>query len=150
MVNGNLAINKKIAFNNIIKEEMIAGLVLTKKETKQIINHEFDFMTSFVIFENNEAYVLNLNIAVPQNLTRFATLSETFTQNRKIKLLLTKQQIKYLLKLKQKQKVAILPNKIYVKNGKIKLNLAICQHRNKHDKRNALKEKALKKINHFN
>lgn len=139
MTNGTILFNKKIRFENQVLDEYEAGICLVKHETKQIINHNFNFENAFVIFKNNEAFLLELNVAKPENLTNY----EYFDSHRTKKLLLHKKQIKDLLKLKQKQKVALLIDKVYVVHGLIKVNIVVCKHKNAADKRQTIKAREL-------
>jgi SsrA-binding protein len=57
------------------------------------------------------------------------------------KLLLHKNEILKLEYQSKKEKLAIIPNKIYFKNNKIKMEIATCKSKNSRDKRQDLKKR---------
>lgn len=64
---------------------------------------------------------------------------------RKRKLLLHKSEIQRLIGIVQQQGVALIPLSLYLKNGRVKVNLGVCRGKKNYDKRDTMLEKAHKR-----
>ena len=118
-------INKKSQFDYQTIEEFEAGIMLTGAEVKAIRRNAVDFSGSHVVIVDNEAYVINLHIAVEG-------VDDT---RKKRKLLLNKQEILTLKLKKESEGLTIVPTQMYNKGPLIKLKVALVRGRKKHDKR---------------
>lgn len=133
-------INKKARFDYVLEKEIEAGVELCGTEVKSIRKGSVDLKDTFVNIKNNEAYILNMYIARYEEGNQF-----NHDERRTRKLLLHKKEI---LKLKSEIKEngkTIVPVKLYMKNGKVKLLIAIAKGKKLYDKREALKKKDLEK-----
>lgn len=133
-------LNKKARFDYILEKEIEAGLELCGTEVKSIRKGSVDLKDTFVNIKDNEAYILNMYIARYEEGNQF-----NHDERRTRKLLLHKKEI---LKLKSEIKEngkTIVPVKLYMKNGKVKLLIAIAKGKKLYDKREALKKKDLER-----
>lgn len=136
--------NKKAYFDYEILEELEAGIALLGTEIKSIRKGSVDLKDTFVNIKNNEAYLLNMYIAKYEEGNIF-----NHDERRTRKLLLHKKEI---LKLKEKIKVdglTIVPLKLYFKKNIVKIKIGIAKGKKAYDKREAIKERDLKRENRY-
>ena len=55
-------INKKAKFEYLLHDSYVAGIVLTGPEIKSIRNSKVSIRESFCKFQNNELFIINMNI----------------------------------------------------------------------------------------
>lgn len=132
--------NKKAYFDYFIEKELEAGIVLKGTEIKSIRKGSVDLKDSFVIIKNDEAFILNMYISKYESGNRF-----NHDERRTRKLLLHKKEILKLKDKSQKEGYTIIPLKLYLKNGKAKLIIALAKGKHLYDKRVAIKERDLER-----
>ena len=133
-------LNKKVRFDYILEKEIEAGIELCGTEVKSIRKGSVDLKDTFVNIKNNEAFILNMYIARYEEGNQF-----NHDERRTRKLLLHKKEI---LKLKSEIKEngkTIIPVKLYMKNGKVKILIAVAKGKKLYDKRESLKKKDLER-----
>ncbi len=133
-------LNRKARYDYEIFEKYIAGIVLTGTEIKSIREGKCNLKDSYIIINNNEAFVLNMHISNYEKGS-FNNLDEKRTR----KLLLNKKEI---LKINEKIKVkgyTIIPLKLFLQNSKAKLEIGICKGKHTYDKRETIKERDIKR-----
>ncbi|MDE7012243.1 MAG: SsrA-binding protein, partial [Mailhella sp.] len=88
-------------------------------------------------FKNGEAFVMNMHISPYSN-------AGYMVQNpgRDKKLLLHNQEIKQLTAKVEQKGLTVVPLKMYLKHGKVKLEIALARGRKLHDQRDELKRRA--------
>lgn len=134
-----IAKNKRASFDYSFDEKFEAGLVLQGTEVKSLRSGRVTMTEAYVtIDENNEAWIYNMSIPHYE----FGNINN-HDENRKRKLLLNQQEIKYLYHEMKASRLTIIPVKIYFKNNKIKLEIALARGKKQHDKR---QDKAKKDI----
>lgn len=131
-----VAQNKKASFNYFLSDFLEAGLVLTGTEIKSIRNHNVSLNDSYVMIKNGEAYLFNANIAEYANGNIF-----NHDPLRTRKLLLNKREIRKFEQRTIKDGFTIVPTKLYLKNGKAKIEIALAKGKKLYDKREAIKER---------
>ncbi len=114
-----------------------AGISLTGPEVKSLRNGKVSFVDSYVDFRNEEALLVGLNIAFYEQ-GGYAKQEPTRTR----KLLLHKQEILQLSAKVEQKGLTVIPVKIYLKRGKIKLEIALARGKHLYDRRDDLKKKA--------
>lgn len=133
-------LNRKARYDYEIFEKYIAGIVLTGTEIKSIREGKCNLKDSYIIINNNEAFVLNMHISNYEKGS-FNNLDEKRTR----KLLLNKKEI---LKINEKIKVkgyTVIPLKLFLQNTKAKLEIGICKGKHTYDKRETIKERDIKR-----
>ncbi|MGL5268379.1 MAG: SsrA-binding protein [Spiroplasma sp.] len=136
-----IAKNRKAYFNYEILDRYEAGIVLTGAEIKSIRNANISIQDSYISIEKDEAYVVNMNI------TNYH-FSSSFKVDplRKRKLLLNYREILKLQQEKKTKGLIIVPLVLYLNlKGKAKLEIALAKPKKLHDKRQAIKNRDLKK-----
>ncbi len=136
-----IAENREAKAKYDIVEKIEAGIVLEGPEVKSLRSKgNVSFKDSFVRVENGEAWLYNLYIAP----YRFATVHPP-DPLRKRKLLLHKREIMRLYGKSQEKGYTVIPLRLYWKNGKVKVEIALARGKKLHDRRQELREKALKR-----
>jgi SsrA-binding protein len=135
-----VATNKSAYHNYNIIETYEAGLVLQGSEVKSIREGQVNLKDSFVRIDNGEAFVYNMYIAPYKPANKLQ-----HDPYRKRKLLLHKREILKLMGKVQEKGYTIVPTKLYFKNGKAKLEIALAKGKAKYEKRQAIKERDLKR-----
>lgn len=129
--------NKKARFNYELGERIEAGIVLTGAEVKSAKEGKVSLNDSFArVDENGEAWLINCHIHPYQ----FADNSD-YVPTRSRKLLLKRKEILSLQKKMEGRNLTLVPIVMYLKKGKIKIELAIGRGKKKWDKREAIKKK---------
>lgn len=137
-----LAINKRANYDYEIKEKFEAGIVLFGHEVKSVKTGHINLKGGFVTLKRTgrelpELYLTNAHIP----LYKFAGAAKDYDPYRPRKLLLKKNEIKYLVGKKQEQGLTLVPLKIYTKHSLIKLEFGVGKGKKKADKREAIKKR---------
>jgi SsrA-binding protein len=126
-----LAQNKKASHDYFIEDTYEAGMVLTGTEIKSIRSGKVNISDSFATIRNGEAFIHNMHISPFEQGNRHNPEDPT----RARKMLLKKLEIGKLLGASKQQGYAIVPLKIYVKNGYAKLLIGLGRGKKQFDKR---------------
>ncbi|MBI4039501.1 SsrA-binding protein SmpB [Candidatus Daviesbacteria bacterium] len=131
-------VNRKALHDYYLVERFEAGVVLSGAEVKMIRAGRIDLNESFVKFVGYEPYLINAFIPVYQQANQ-----PGYDPRRSRKLLLHKSEIEALLGRMGRKNLTIVPVSCYTASNLIKLELALVQAKNKADKREDLRRKAL-------
>lgn len=132
--------NKKARFNYEIIEKIEAGISLKGTEVKSIRNRNVSIGESYAQVKDNEVFLHNLYISPYEQGNR-----ENHEPVRVRKLLLHKREIKKLVAKTQQKGLSLVPLSIYLRKGKIKVELAIGRGKRLVDKREAIKKKSIER-----
>ncbi|RDU63534.1 SsrA-binding protein [Helicobacter sp. MIT 14-3879] len=137
-----IATNKKAFFDYFIIQKLESGIVLNGSEVKSARFSRVSIKDSFVKIIKNEAFLFNAHISY-MNTTNVYFKSD---ENRVKKLLLHKKEINKLLSFATQKGYTIVPLNLYFNNKNIlKVQIAVVSGKKLHDKREALKKKALER-----
>ena len=134
--------NRKARYDYFIEDTYECGIVLKGSEIKSIRDGRVNLKDSFAIVKNNELFVLNLHISKYENGGVF-NHDETRTR----KLLAHKKEIYRMRDKVNLGGYTLIPTKLYIKNGKAKLLIAIAKGKKNYDKKEAIKERDIEKYN---
>ncbi|GAB3801192.1 SsrA-binding protein SmpB [Virgibacillus kimchii] len=135
-----IAQNRKASHEYFIEDTYEAGIVLKGTEIKSIRAGRVSIKDSHARIDRGEAKLINLHIAEYEQGNRF-----NHDPTRTRKLLLHRKEIDKLTGLIQQQGYALIPLKIYIKNGFAKVLLGLGKGKKKYDKREDLKRKQMKR-----
>jgi SsrA-binding protein len=128
--------NRKAYHDYSIQETYEAGIVLLGTEVKSLREGKSNLKDSHVIIKGDEAFLLNCHIS-PYTYGNIQNHDPLRTR----KLLLHKREIRKLWGALTQQGLALIPLKIYFKNGKAKVEIGLAKGKRKHEKREAIKAK---------
>lgn len=132
--------NKKAYHNFFVSDSLEAGIELKGGEIKSVVAGKISLSDSFVVIKNGEAFLKNCYIApLPDEISLESSTKRTR------KLLLHKGQILKLERQIQEKGFSIVPTKVYLASGKVKVEIALAKGKKLYDKRNVLKEKAIQR-----
>ncbi len=135
-----IAENRRARHNYTIEDTFECGLVLLGSEVKSLRAHHLSFADAYALIKNGEVFVIGLRIDKFKQATH-----EELDPERTRKLLLHKKEIRRIERVLQHKKATLVPLKIYLKNGRIKMLIGIGTGKTKVDKRDALKDRDVKK-----
>jgi SsrA-binding protein len=131
--------NKKARFDYTIIETFEAGLVLTGSEVKALRDKNVQLKDSYISFRGNEAFLQNAHISEYK-----ASSYNNHIPERLRKLLMHRQELEQIFTALKEKGLSCVPLKIYFKKGRAKLEIALVKGKKTHDKREALKQQAVK------
>ena len=111
--------------------------MLTGPEVKSIRAGKVNFVDSYVDFRRGEAWLLSLHIA-PYSNAGYAPQEP----ERARKLLLHQREIAKLSGIVAQKGLTVVPVRLYLKRGKIKVEIAVGRGKKLHDHRESLKRRA--------
>ncbi|GBF76407.1 SsrA-binding protein [Paenibacillus sp. 598K] len=132
-----LAQNKKASHDYFIEETFEAGMVLTGTEIKSIRQGRSNISDAFATIRNGEIFIHNMHVSPFEQGNRHNPADPT----RARKLLMHKSQINKLLGLSKQEGYAIVPLKIYSRNGFAKLLIGLGKGKKQYDKRESAAKK---------
>lgn len=132
--------NRKARHDYFIEDTYEAGIELTGTEIKSIRAGNCNIKDSYAIIRNKEVFLINMFVS-PYKEGNIFNHKETRTR----KLLLHKKEINKLEEKIEQQGLTLIPIKLYFKNNKLKVELAVCRGKNNYDKRETIKERNIKR-----
>ena len=126
-----LATNRKATFEYFLLEKFEAGLALQGSEIKSIRAGQISIQESYVDIENGEqAWLVEAHIAPYAQANRF-----NHEPRRRRRLLLHKKQIRELWNNIRIKGMTVVPTRVYLKNGRAKIEIALAKGKKSYDKR---------------
>lgn len=136
-----VTVNRRARKDYTILREYEAGLVLTGSEVKSIRQGNVNLKDSYVGIREQEAFLFNAHIAEYKNSSY-----HNHEPNRLRKLLLHRREIRKIDKQVKGKGTTIIPLKMYFNpRGKIKIEIAIAKGRREYEKKQAIKERDIKR-----
>jgi SsrA-binding protein len=133
-----LSDNRHAGHTYFLMERYEAGLVLTGTEVKAARSGKIQLKDSFAEVVGNEAWLMNAHISQYSHGNR-----ENHEPVRRRKLLLHRAEIDKLLGKTREKGLTLIPTKIYLKNGRIKCELAVGKGKKMHDKRESERKREM-------
>ncbi|MBV9157399.1 MAG: SsrA-binding protein SmpB [Acidobacteriaceae bacterium] len=133
-----LSDNRAAGYNFHLLERYEAGLVLTGTEVKSAKTGKIQLKESYAEVSENEAWLMNAHISEYShgNIMNHAPV-------RKRKLLLHRGEIDKLRVETREKGLTLVPTRLYLKAGRIKVEIAVAKGKKFHDKREAVKAKEM-------
>lgn len=135
-----VAVNRRARHDYEILETYEAGLVLQGTEIKSLRNGKVQLKEAYVSFYGGEAYVKGMNISQYS----YGTYNN-HEEGRDRKLLLHKREIEKLYSKVKLQGNTVIPLRIYFKDNKAKMEIALAKGKTLYDKRESDKVRTMKR-----
>jgi SsrA-binding protein len=133
--------NKRAGYDYFLEEAFEAGMMLKGTEVKSLRAAKCTMGEAYcTIDKNNEIWVNQLKISPYE----FGT-DANHMEDRRRKLLLNASEIEYIQKSLATKGQSLIPTKIYFKGSKVKIEIALGKGKKLYDKREASKEKDVKR-----
>jgi len=131
-----IATNRKARYEYRFHDTVEAGLVLVGSEIKSIRAGRVSLREGFVLFEGGEAWLVNVHIAQydPASV-------QNHEPKRRRKLLLHRREIDRLQRRVQEKGFTVVPTRLYLKDGRAKVEIALARGKKQYDKRQVIAER---------
>jgi SsrA-binding protein len=134
-----LSDNRAAGHNYYLSDRVEAGLVLTGTEVKAARDGKIQLKDAFSEVLGNEAWLVNAHISQYSHGNRM-----NHEPVRRRKLLLHRAEIRKLQEVTRERGLTVVPTKLYLKNGRIKVELAVGRGKKLHDKRETERAREMK------
>ena len=135
-----IAVNKKARHLYELSDFLEAGIELTGPEVKSMREGKVNFIDSYVDFRNGEAWLVSLHIA-PYANAGYAPQEP----DRSRRLLLHHREIAKLAAQRDQKGFSVVPVRLYFKNRRVKVEIALGRGKKLHDHRENLKKRAIER-----
>lgn len=125
-----LSDNRQAGYNYFLLDRFEAGLALTGTEVKAARAGKVQLREAYASIDKNEAWLLNAHISEYDHGNQFNHLPQ-----RSRKLLLHRREIDKLHEAVREKGLSLVPTRLYLKNGRIKCEIAIAKGKKNYDKR---------------
>jgi len=131
-----IATNKKARYEYFLLDIYEAGLELRGSEIKSIRARQVSLAEAYVQVDGEEAYLINAHIAPYELANRF-----NHDPKRNRRLLLHKKEIRNLWDDVRQKGLTIIPVRMYLKNGRAKVEIAVAKGKKTRDKRQEIQKR---------
>ena len=132
--------NRKAFFNYEMVETLECGISLVGTVVKSVREGRVSFSDSYVVIRNGELILIGFMIQPYSHGNIF-----NHKQDRPRRLLAHKMEIKKFDRKVREKGFTIVPISIYMKKDKVKMEIALARGKNVRDKKDAIKERDLKR-----
>jgi len=129
--------NRKARYLYDILENYEAGIQLTGTEVKSIREGKVNMQDGYALIRNGEAWLINVHISPYTGSGQYFNHEPRRTR----KLLLHRQEIRKLIGKVEQQGLTLVPLKMYLKRGLVKVSIGLAKGKKLHDKREDLKRR---------
>jgi len=131
-----VAENRKAGFDYHLLEHFEAGLVLLGTEVKAIREGVVNLRDSYVRIEGGEAFLCKVHIGQYSH-----SGSSAHDPGRTRKLLLNAHELRKLIGKTAEKGLTVVPTRMYLKRGRVKVDVALAKGKQAHDKRDTIKKR---------
>ncbi|HWR16508.1 MAG TPA: SsrA-binding protein SmpB [Terriglobales bacterium] len=124
------AVNRAASHNYFLLEKFEAGIALTGTEVKSVRDGKANLKDSYGVVKDNELWLLNAHIS-PYSHGTYNNHEALRTR----KLLVHREEIRKLIGKTQQKGLTLIPIRLYFKNGRVKVELALAKGKQQWDKR---------------
>jgi len=135
-----IAQNKKARHDYFVEESFEAGLALRGAEVKSMRQGRVNLKESYVLAQNGELFAHGMHVSPYEQGNLFNA-----DPLRPKKLLMHKREIRKLAAEVKRQGYSLIPLQIYLKDGRMKLELGMCKGKKTYDKRDDMAERDAKR-----
>jgi SsrA-binding protein len=128
--------NRRALFDYAIEDKLEAGIALVGSEVKSMRVGKVDLVDAYASVDGGEAWLKQLYIAPYPGASAFP-----HEPRRPRKLLLHAHEIDRIAKALAREGLTLVPLRLYFKNGRVKVELAIAKGKKLHDKRGDIAKK---------
>ena len=132
--------NRKARHDYTVLETVECGIVLTGTEVKSVRHGEISLSGSYGAVLKGELWLVGADIAAYKFGNRFNHEPKSMR-----KLLVHAKEVRDLQLKTEAKGLTLIPLRVFLKNGRVKVDLGVCRGKQLHDKRDALKKKALRR-----
>ena len=131
-----IAKNKRARHDYHVVDTVEAGIVLKGTEVKSVRLGKVQLVDSFARVENGELFAHGIHISPYEHGNRF-----NVDPRRTRKLLVHKTEIKRIGRQVTEKGMTLVPLSVYLRRGRVKVEVGICRGKKAHDKREAIRKR---------
>jgi SsrA-binding protein len=135
-----IATNRRARHEYEVLETVEAGLVLKGTEVKSLRTGQVNFKDSYATVRNREAWLLGCHISPYSHGT-----DANHDPERDRKLLLHRREIERLMGKVAERGLTLVPLRLYFREGRAKLEIALARGKKLHDKRSSIREREVQR-----
>jgi len=135
-----VATNRKASHNYFLQDKYEAGIVLQGSEIKSLRAGQVSIKEAYVRTDGNEAWLVNSHIAPYDPAS-----NQNHRPKRERKLLLHKREITRLWNEVSQKGVTIVPLRVYLRDGRAKIEIAVAKGKQKRDKRQEISKRDVRR-----
>lgn len=135
-----IAQNRRARFDYAVEETLECGIVLEGSEVKSLRTGKVSFPDGYAAFENGELWLKNVHI----NEYSFSSIFN-HDPDRPRKLLAHAHELKRLRRRVDEKGYTLIPLDFHFTKGRVKVELGLCKGKKLGDKRDAIKERDVKR-----
>ena len=139
-----LAENRRARHDYTVLDTVECGMVLSGTEVKSIRRGGISLAGSYAAVLRGELWLVGADISAYEFGNRF-----NHDPKRDRKLLVHAKEVRDLKMKSEAKGLTLVPLKVFLKHGRIKIEIGVCRGKALHDKRDALKKKALRRDTAF-
>ncbi|MBR3222208.1 MAG: SsrA-binding protein SmpB [Kiritimatiellae bacterium] len=132
--------NRRARHDYAVLETIECGIALSGTEVKSVRRGGVSLAGSYAAVLGGELWLVGADIAAYEFGNRF-----NHAPKRNRKLLVHAKEIGELKMKSEAKGLTLVPLKLFLRRGKVKLDLGVCRGKALHDKRDALKQKAVRR-----
>lgn len=129
----NITVNRKARHEYHILQTFEAGIVLVGTEVKALREGKANLVDSYATIKNGEVWLVSAHISEYRqgNINNHNPIRDR-------KLLLNKSEIRKLIGKTKEKGLTLIPLRMYFKNGRVKVELALAKGKKSYDKRETI------------
>ncbi len=132
----NITVNRKAQHEYYVMQTYEAGIALQGTEVKSLRQGKVNLVDSYANLQNGEVWLVGAHISVYEQGN-----INNHEPTRTRKLLLNKSEIRKLIGKVKEKGFTLIPLRLYFKNGKVKVEIALAKGKKTYDKRDAIAKK---------
>ena len=136
----NISVNRRASHDYFLEDRYECGIVLTGTEIKSVRAGHVQFKDSYISIWKGEAWIKGMHISQYKEGNVF-----NVDEERDRKLLLHKDEIRKIYNAVKTKGYTVVPVRMYLKQGRAKLEIALAKGKNLYDKRQSQKERDAKR-----
>ena len=137
---GDVATNRQAGYRYLFLEKLEAGLVLTGTEVKSLREGKVQLKDGYASVDGGEVWLHNVHIPPYGPAAR-----DNHEPERTRKLLLHRGEIERLKAKVTERGLTLVPTRMYFKDGRAKVEIALARGKDVRDKRDSIKQRELKR-----
>ena len=135
-----VATNRKASHEFFLLERLEAGIALQGSEIKSVRAGQISLAEAYVQIDGREAFLVDAHIAPYEHASLFQ-----HEPRRPRKLLLHRKEIRRLWNEVRQKGVTIIPLRVYLKQGRAKVEIAVAKGKKLYDKREAIAKRDMQR-----
>jgi SsrA-binding protein len=137
---GDVATNRQASYRYHFLDKLEAGMVLTGTEVKSLRGGKAQIKDGYAAIKDGELWLFNVHIPPYAPASR-----ENHDPERQRKLLVHKRQLEELAARVNERGLTLVPTRLYFSDGRAKVEIALARGKDVGDKRQAIKERDMKR-----